>query len=327
MRLRAIALRLCSAFLLAACSAGDSGGDDGTPEVVITTDDADVAAAEVMRGLLLSTDFTTTSTGPGGSSVEAAATARVDLRAVSGGGVTPAFQVPPTTRTCAAGGSVTIAGDVAVAGTLTEGDQIESDFDDCRQVDGGPLLNGSLDFTVIVFTGDLDDGFALQADTDLIGFSLDDGDVETIANGNADLIQDTRAPLIRQVEMRNGSVTFAQGDHEITLALFDNISSTNTATLEYELTGRGTLVTSLFGTARMDYQVLQPLEGVIPGEPSEGQLLIAGADGATVLLTAQGANVELEVDLDGEDGPLEPETLPPISWAALYAATPTAPPP
>jgi hypothetical protein len=320
MRLRAIAL-LCGACLLAACSTGDSGGDEGTPELVITTADADVVAAEVMRGLLLTTDFAATSTGPGGSSVEAAATARVDLHAVSGGGVAPAFEVPPTTVPCDAGGNVTVAGDLAVAGTLTVGDQVESDFDDCRQEPGGPLLNGSLDFTVIVFTGDLDGAFALQADSRLIEFALDDGDVETVADGRVELIQDTRAPLIRQVEMRNGPITFAQGDHEITLTLFDNISSLNTDTLDYELTGAGTLITSLFGTGRVAYQVQEQFEGDVPGQPSEGEMVITGADGATILLTAQGTNVELEVDVDGEDGPAAPVTQT-LSWTALYAATP-----
>jgi hypothetical protein len=127
--------------------------------------------------------------------------------------------------------------------------------------------------------------------------------------------------------MQNGPVTLAEGDHEITLTLFDNSSDTNVVTLDYEINGDGTLVTSLFGNSRVTYVVQETLEGDVPAQPADGEVLITGADGATILLTAQGANVRLDVDLDGEgpEPPVEPPQI--LSWAALYAATPTTPPP
>ena len=319
MRLRAIALRLCGALLLAACGSSSSGGGQNTPEVAITVADADVVAAEVMRGIVISTDFAEVSSGPG-SSVETTAVA------VAAGGVTAAFEVPPTTRDCAEGGSVTVQGDVAVVGTLTGDDVLEADFSACQQEEDGFILDGSLDFLVRAFTGDLDDAFRLEVQARFTDLEMSlEGDPPTEADGLVELVQDTRSPQLQLVAMSEGPITFSEGDHTLTLTLFQNSADRNITTGDYELNGAGSVISSVFDGARAAYAIVDTLAGDVPGEPAEGELRINGADDATLLLIAQGTNVELEVDLDG-DGPLEPQSQT-LSWDALYAATPAPPPP
>ena len=85
------------------------------------------------------------------------------------------------------------------------------------------------------------------------------------------------------------------------------------------------LTSTAFDGARVRFDVLDIFEGEVGDPPAAGSMTILGANDATIDVEADGDQVTMTVDLDGPDGPLEPQAPIPMSWDELFDQ-PTTPP-
>lgn len=213
-------------------------------------------------------------------------------------GYLAAALIPETTTACAAAGNVSVTGQISDPTTLSAGDRIALAFSGCD--DGaGQVLNGIYELEVNSFSGDLLQGLIhLNATVNFDGFEVTEGQALTSLNGSAELDVDTTAPPITSSSVTGNSVSVSNNMDSATLTLFrsDLTHDAGVAPEAYTSAASGTLSSTAF-TGNVDYSTPVPFMGFVGEYPFTGELLVAGADGATVRLVAlDSVNVRLEID-------------------------------
>ena len=306
---------------LSGCGGGGSG--DSTPTASIDS----YNATEIVR-VAASAVFETDEIGEFGdffyftSSVERSnpdvmvAASRIAISRLDNATV-KSIQIPEETSQCAGGGSVTISGSIAGTDTLTKGDVIQIDADMCN--DGyGEIVDGQMKMTITSLDGDLSTSelFLLGVKVDFTEFSVTDSSEETVFNGDIGITLDTRTPSVMQMTVSGNSFTVSSMGQTQSISNFSNGYTVNSSespfTWMYD--SKGTVISSEF-IGSVNYQMPVNFEGLGEYYPHTGELLVTGADSATLrLITIDDIDIQIEADYDG-DGDVDVTFN--MTWAEL----------
>ena len=305
------------ALTLVACGGGGGGGSASNPppntsQAVIDSGNAEAVAGRSMNGAFQSSGYGGmngaggfVTVGNGGLSKPAAA-----------GGL--AYQIPigPETTLCAVSGSTTISGDIANPATITPGDFFDIDWDNCD--DGlGVVIDGLLGTTFTSFEGDLLSGQTLIGTTLRIDNLLATaGNAFNSADGDIALTMDTMTPMMAIATTSGALFTVASNISTETLRNFSSTVTEDSSMLPSLITttASGTIESTQFDGA-VNYSTPVPFEALGNDYPYTGELLVTGANNATLRLIALDAvNVRILADYDG-DGAID-ETID-TTWAEL----------
>jgi len=291
--------------LLAGCGGG--GGSDASqpPPVnaVITSANAPAVAGEAADSVLATAEVDDLLGLGGGFTVSSKSSPLGTdfLKSTIERGVFQAA-IGPETVPCTAGGSITISGELADPMTLSAGDFISTVFDNCDEGQG-VVIDGSFEFSVDAFSGDLASGlFSLTVTLTVSNFAVtDDGDLESV-DGAVTLTLDTTAAPQNSATLSGNTLTVSDGSGTGTLSNFSTTVSQNDGVVPAALTfeSSATMSSSEFEGA-VSYTTPVPFQASEGEYPFAGELLVTGANGAAIRLIAlDNVNCRLEVDLDGD---------------------------
>ena len=286
--------------LVAACSG--SGGSDAPTPTPSSMANIDASNAETIAGGVVDAVFASGSfgdvVGGGGSG---SLVGRTDNGFSKAGGLFGYFAnvpIPETNSPCAVDGSVIVSGEVLDPNTLSGGDRVRLEFFDCN--DGaGQVLNGNYEIAVNTFSGDLFQGLIdLNATTTFDRFEVVEGSEMTSLNGTVTLHLDTSTPPVTCISVSGASMSVNDSTDALKLSDFrtDITHDAGVAPQAYTSTASGTLTSILF-EGEVNYSTPVPIQGFEGEYPYPGELLVTGADDASVgLMALDNVNVRLEID-------------------------------
>jgi len=291
---------------LSACGGGGGGGaSSAVSPAVIDAGNAAQITREVIDLGLGAGDFGAAVGGggilssDGGSNALAQAMVR---RRATIQRVQPTASIGPESLDCLVGGTVGVSGSVDSEVTLTPGDRITIDFNNCDDADGA-IYDGRMRIDITSFSGDIfSDQYALGAAVALTDLAITEDGVTTVGDGAIDLNLDLTTPLIsdltvsgRLLELRSGADAWALRDFAVT-----TVEDGTGANLLAQISGTGTLEGSGFEGA-VDFVTVSPLVATGDDYPATGQVLITGANGANIRATVLDAQtIQLAIDLNGD---------------------------
>ncbi|MGI9304064.1 MAG: hypothetical protein ACR2RB_15385 [Gammaproteobacteria bacterium] len=296
------------AVALGAC--GGSGGDTSAPTLPplqITSSNAKTVSGGVfgtsgaVGGLGDSSRGIATQSAGGGGSSLAGLSERVLLQAFREQQSLTISIVVTRDVPCESGSITLRANDADNNGELSTGDTADATFNQCAN--GGETLSGSLSISDVVVTGDAASQVApwgLAATFAFNNLVLTQAGEESSINGSFSFSVDTPDNTSSNTSIRANSITVTDSGFTETLSNFDLTAGVDTSTLAYSTEFDGT-----FSSQRVDgsvtFDTTQTFRGVGEGFPSEGELLITGANESSVRLIAiDSVNVRLEVDENGD---------------------------
>jgi len=298
---------------LAACGGGSGGGDGAVvvpPPVAVlsavTSENAETLAGAATSAALVSGDLGSL----GGGSADAGPQPGMQTKTTGknhwdllvGKLVGHYFAAPigPFTDPCLVSGFVTLSGDISNPATLSPGDLITSVFNACDDGDG-VVMDGQLDMRIDSLEGSLDTGlFRLVMTLTLTGLVMDDGVNPVTSNGALKLELETRnfpemADVVSGTRLRLSTPI-----SELLQEDFRTATTVDASTLGYSIIATGKVSADSFD-GYVTYATQDPLTGVGSGFPFAGGLLITGANGASILITAlDSTRVLLEIDFNGD---------------------------
>ena len=290
---------LLAALALGACGGG-GGSDAGNiqlPSALATIDSQSAPViAEAVAGAISGSERLTTI---GGFSVPSVSTSFVSLG--KNAPQTLAAEIGPEMVDCAAGGTVTLSGNVAVLTTLTAGDTLSFEFADCDDAQG-IVVDGLLDFEFVTFSGDL----AMGMITLTVAMSLDqlqffeDGTGGSMNGELSFTVDTTNAPesffavSSSLFMLASGADSSTLSDFIVTIAIDPTVGS---VTLDSSATLSGAAY-----EGELSYVTTQSLVFSGQSGPDSGQVVVTGADDATLTINILSASlIEIEIDVDGND--------------------------
>ncbi len=310
---------VAATMLITACGGG--GGTVGPTPVAdfeITSANAEAASKVAYEAALGSSELAdlggsigVTATAPGSFS-KPFATAGIP------GIVAEALQnIPfgPEVFPCAVSGSVTLSGDIANPLTLTAGDSFLVVSTACN--DGlGEVVDGSVSFTVIAFSGDALAGvYTVSMDAVADDLQVTTAQDTVTSNGDAGVTLDTTALPFVTASVSGGSMTTDTNTSSETLSNYASTQTVdgNQAEPPYTLVASGALQsTQLSGS--VSYATPVTFEGMGDNFPHTGEMTISGENSSARLIAIDDVNVRIEVDSNG-DGTVD-ETID-TTWANL----------
>jgi hypothetical protein len=213
--------------------------------------------------------------------------------------------VGPITDACLISGSVTLTASVADPLTITAGDRITAIFDLCDDGDG-VVLDGEMGLEFTAFTGSLDTGLFSTVIAVHIeyGVSMDDGGVAgpLWVGGDYAISLNTLAFPITTTAVSSEMEVWLYREDGKSLRMKD--FATNTSydgnTFTSTITASGSVLSSEF-EGQADYATVEPFVMIGTSNPYTGQMLITGADNATIRVTAlDDIMVRLQMDYNGD---------------------------
>lgn len=307
-------LTSAAALLLSACGGGSGSTPAVSPPVTGNTGDLVVTSSNAKPAARVAYDASSESRDSGGRVSDAGLASspggfqKPGAPAGLAGAVTSVLQKVPVSQTVDCGidptfGTQTLTYDFAAPGTLSANDTIVVEFTDCDQ-GLGEVLNGRMEMTVRIFSGDLlvSGLYLLEMDVMLIDFRVTTATDEILSNGDSTVSVDTTGnPLILMSISGNSLATVTNTTTQI-VTNFDNSQSVDTTAPPepYTLDTSGTVdSTELDGIIAFTTPVT--FQGAGDGYPFAGELLITGANGATIRLVAlSDVNVRIDTDSDGD---------------------------
>jgi hypothetical protein len=221
----------------------------------------------------------------------------------------------PETLPCQVSGSVTLSGDLADPTTLTPGDFINVDADNCD--DGlGDVVNGLMEMSIDAFSGDFSAGvYELTMTLELTNFQL--ATAADVQNSNGDVTVTLNTLGAPYVTAAVGGTTMTVDGNTETSSLLNYESSQSVdggqQPAPYTLNALGTLDSSeLPGT--LAYSTPVAFEGDVGNYPHSGELLVSGADSSARLVAIDSVSVRIDIDLN-DDGTVD-DTID-TTWAAI----------
>ncbi len=224
--------------------------------------------------------------------------------------------LPDQISDCDGGGTVTISADIAdlLTPTLSPGDVFAVVFDMCNDA-LGTVTDGRLDYVIDAFSGDFLGGFYdLTMTLTMTDFQVATAADVLTSNGDATVTLNTiNAPAVSASLSGISFIVDANASSEIQT----NYSSAQTldagiSPSPYTMSASGTLdSTQLPGV--VSYSTPEIFMGFDSDYPSSGQFLVTGSS-SSARLTAEGVNVLIEIDADG-DGTFEESIS--MTWAEL----------
>ena len=295
-------------LFLAGCSGG--GGDDSPPVplATITTANAPAIASSVMTAALDGGDLGSFAFGPIGTPVSSPKSTRVYYSKVAEiqneqiGALLQHTQavamvpIGPESTPCTGGGTVTLSGNIANPATLGPNDTIAFDFASC--VEDGTTTNGKFSMRVTSFSGDPASGvFSFGVTATITSLQITVAGETATVNGSVS-ISISAAGSMLTTTVTSGSISVGDGGSTHTLR---DYSSVRTLTSQsFTLDVHGSLTSSDF-SGTVNFATTALLQGLGDGYAYTGQLLITGANGATIkVVVLDSTLLRLEVDSNGD---------------------------
>jgi hypothetical protein len=292
--------------MIAGCGGGGGGGSNPTAtQAEISPDNATEIAGDVVEGVTETAAlgefgaFGGLAVGgalPGGGHSKTTAA----LASKTGGAVLMQAAIGPVELTCANGGKVTISAEIREQDTLSAGDTFTFEFDRCDEGEG-EILSGRVRLGIDAFEGDLDaERFRVDATLDFDVLAVEeDGQTDTVNGELALSVDTTRYPT---VSFSHASDAFSVTEDGETVVLADWLTrltvDESSQPPAYALTGNGSIDVPRHGA--VGYEFLEPFQGFGEDRPDSGVLLIEGANGGSIRVTAlSNTQVQLEIDYDG----------------------------
>ena len=311
---------LSASILLAACSGGDDpfgNNDPVTQTFDITSTNGLLATKIAWESAIASGDLTDLGGSIGLTAAVPGGLSKASLAQPTGLVMNVMQKVPfgPDEFNCFPSGTFSISGDVENPLTLTADDTFTVLYTMCD--DGtGEIVDGQIDFTVGDFSGDLQGGvYLLAMDAIVTNLQVITGSDTLTHNGDTALTLDTTdAPFI-DAGTSGTSMTIDSNASSETIMNFQSSQTVDGAqqNLPYTMSASGTIdTTQLSGIVR--YSTPLQFSGEGADYPSEGVLLVEGANSSARLTAVDNVNVMLELDVDG-DGVVD-QTIE-TTWAGL----------
>lgn len=331
---RDIVVATAALVLISACGGGGGGGTtpviSSDPGLQITSDNATLVSKVAYEAALNSLQSGDLGGGfligdASGDFSKLTSGGSLQTKANSSGSGSQAA-IPAETIPCTVSGTSTISGDIAdiVTPTLTAGDFVQIDFDNCD--DGlGEVTDGSVRTDIDAFSGDfLSELFSMTMTLTLTNLQVS--------------IFDNQSTTPSEVVTTNGRITVAldntlspfvsisiSGD---SLVVDSNSSSESLTNFSTEHTMDGNLFPSPYTSSSSGTLDSSQLAGIVhysnPVEfaglgtdfPDSGEFLAEGHNSSLRLVAEDNVNVRIEIDVDA-DGTID-ETIN-TTWAALTA--------
>lgn len=311
---RALYLISAATLLVSACG-GSSGGAPQSPpppggtmtSLVVTTNNAKPAVRTAYNATSVSMETGDMVGGPGIVSTPGGLQ-KPAMPSGFAGVIDTVIRKVPITEVTGCGidgttGTQTTTIDFAILGTLTAGDTIVVEFDNCDQ-GLGEVLNGRMEMTVATFTGDLlvTGLYQLEMDVQLVDFRLTTALIEILQNGDSTVsLDNTGMPLITMSISGNSMATVTNNSTQI-ISNFSTAQSIDTSVQPepYTMDTSGTVDSTDLGGI-IDYSTPVTFQGAGDGYPFAGELLVVGADNASIrLVVLDDLNVRIDTDTDGD---------------------------
>jgi hypothetical protein len=337
---------LCAAMLVTGCGGGGSSSSSGggtttipTAAIQITQTNAPAVAQGAMTPAQNTAQQAGTLAGTVGVVAQTSAQSRsildislakfAQIRALqpAPAGAVGVISGFPINQPCSSGGTMSMdINDVNNNSTIDSGDILSMSFSNCN--DGTTTENGSMTFAMTTLNG-LMGGTGTPSVPLTATFTLTFNTFSTKIN------------LTGQTEAINGDMTFSTSDDGTnttgtmsgTSVRMDssvdgsfqmtnyNFSFTDadvpTASTPYSFSVTMTTASTVAG-GQVTVTTPTAFSGVGYGNPTQGVMVITGANGSTLTITADldGTTVHMVVDTDGA-GPNAPVTLADTTWAAI----------
>lgn len=321
-----LAVSAICTILLGACGGGGNDSAAITPpvtrnELVITGANSKSAAAHAYAAAAQSGEMGDL-VGVGGIAVVPSDNlAKLSLAPTAGAVLQRVLQkVPfgPDTQPCGVDGTVTLSGNIANPLTLTAGDEIIAVSADCD--DGlGEVINGTMRLVIDTFSGDLFTGFyLLVVHVELTDFEVQDATDTVTSNGAATVSIDTSGMPLVSLSIAGDELTNEWPGRSESIHDFVTAQTVDTSVVPepYTLDASGTLDSSELDGA-IDYSSPVMFQGLGATYPYTGELLVEGANGATIrLVTLDESTVRIDTDTNG-DGVVDMNET--TTWVDLVA--------
>lgn len=318
-------------LLVAACSDssynGGNGGDNNPPPPPpppppagfdITPTNAMQISQVAYQSVVTSGDIAGLAGSSGLTADNGGNFSKPTANAKLGGTLTTLLQkVPfgPTMLPCAVSGSLTVSGDLANPLTLSAGDTILAVYANCD--DGlGEVIDGTLDFVVDAFTGDIFTGaYDMTMTMDLMNFQSTTATDVLLGNGDGTAILNTVAAPYVEASVTGSSMTSDLNGSTETITAYSSAQTLDGGLdpAPYTMVASGTLDSSdLSGV--VTYSTAVMFEGLGADYPNIGEMLVTATNSSARLIAVDNVDVRIEIDSDG-DGMIDDTIL--TTWAEL----------
>ena len=201
-------------------------------------------------------------------------------------------------------GTQTTTIDFATPGTLTAGDTIVIAFDNCDQ-GLGEVLNGRMEMTVVTFSGDLlvTGLYQLEMEVQLVNFQVTTALDDILQNGDSTVTLDNTGMPMVSISISGNSLATVTNTSTQIITDFSTSQSIDTSVFPepYTMDTSGTVDSTELG-GMIDYTTPVTFQGAGDGYPFAGELLVVGANNASIRLVAlDDVNVRIDTDTDGDN--------------------------
>ena len=204
--------------------------------------------------------------------------------------------VGPEVSPCTGGGTITLTGNIANPATLSPNDTITFAYASC--VEGDTTTNGQFSMRVSSFSGDPASGvFSFAVTTTFTSLQVTVAGETATLDGSVSISISAAASTVTTT-VTSSSISVSDGVSSQTLRDYSSVHTL--ASGSFTLDVSGSLTSSDFsGTVNFDTNVL--LQGMGDSYAFTGQLLITGANGATIkVIVLDSTFLRLEVDSNGD---------------------------
>ena len=204
--------------------------------------------------------------------------------------------VGPEVSECTGGGTITLSGDIANPATLSPNDTVTFEYASC--VEGDTTTNGRFSMRVTGFSGDPASGvFSFSVATTITTLQITVAGETATLNGSVSISISAAASTVTTT-VTSSSISVGAGGSSHTLRDYSSVHTLASASFTLDVSG--SLTSSDFeGTVNFDTTAL--LQGMGDSYAFTGQLLITGANGATIkVIVLDSTFVRLEVDSNGD---------------------------
>jgi hypothetical protein len=208
---------------------------------------------------------------------------------------------------CDAGSVNVVVVDNGIQGQMNAGDSASFTYQACRFGTGPEAitLNGSMSMSVQMASGAAPGPFDYQVTVTYTNLTAVANGVTISVNGGFTLEAGSTDGVTVTAAVSGSYLSmFASGQGQAfsgTLSNFSQQGSYNFNTGAYSRWMNALVSSSELGGSVM-YETTVPFTGTDPDYPDAGQLVVTGADGASVTVTAvDSTNVQVEIDLNGDE--------------------------
>lgn len=312
----ASSLAVLTAVIVAGCGGSSDDSGPGNPPVTVPPPDLAISSGNSMQVMQVAYS---TASGAGdmaglvtntGISAEPGAVAKVPMPGQLTKPLTNAISnvpIGPETLPCDVSGSITVSGNLANPLTLSAGDTINMDADNCD--DGlGEITDGLIASIIEAFSGDIVSSlFSMTIRMDITNYQVTTTSDVLLNHGDVTVTLDNTTPGYVSASVSANAITTSSNTSSETLYSFLSTQTIDTrvSPSPYTMSASGTVDSSeVGGIVELSTPVM--FEGFDNDYPSEGELLVTGAGGSTVrLITIDNVDIRIEFDSDGVAPPDE----------------------